>query len=229
MDKSNQFLSNSPLDFMNEIWNYEIKRFPIKRLFDVFFSLICLILGTPLYLIIALCVYCSSPGKIFYYQERIGRAGKIFRCYKFRSMYPDADKRLKEIIECDPVLRAEWNQSFKLKNDPRITFVGSFLRKTSLDELPQFWNVLKGDLSVVGPRPVIKEEFEKHFGIKGYKILSIRPGLTGLWQVSGRSDISSYKERVLLDEHYVDNHSLALDMKIILKTIPVMLNSKGAY
>lgn len=229
MDKSNQFMPDSTLVLMNELWTYETKHLPIKRLFDIFFSLICLILGAPIYLFIAGCIYFSSPGKIFYYHERLGRGGRMFRCYKFRSMYSDADIRLKEIIENDAALREEWNQSFKLKNDPRITFIGSFLRKTSLDELPQFWNVLKGDLSVVGPRPVIKEEFEKYFGVKGYKILSIRPGLTGLWQVSGRSDITSYEDRILLDEHYVDTHSLTLDMKIILKTIPVMLNSKGAY
>jgi undecaprenyl-phosphate galactose phosphotransferase len=144
-------------------------------------------------------------------------------------MYRDADNRLKELLIFNPGIRKEWESSYKLKNDPRITPVGAFLRKTSLDELPQFWNVLKGDLSIVGPRPVVKAEMEQHLGIKAYKILSIRPGLTGLWQVSGRSDIQCYEKRIELDEYYVDNRTIGLDLKLIAKTIPVMLFSKGAY
>lgn len=210
-------------------WKEEIRHIPVKRGFDILFSLIILIIGAPFFLLIALGIYLASPGKPIYAQERIGRGGKIFRCYKFRTMFPDADKKLQEILNNDSILRQEWNRTFKLKNDPRITSIGGYLRKTSLDELPQFWNVLKGDLSVVGPRPVVKEELEKYFGLKAYKILSVRPGLTGLWQISGRSDISCYQKRVQLDEFYVDNHSLALDIKIICKTIPAMINKKGAY
>lgn len=209
--------------------NYKIKHIPIKRAFDIVFSLLCLVLGLPFFLLIALFIFVSSPGKVIYSHERIGRGGKSFRCYKFRSMYLNADQRLKEILASHPLLKEEWEKNYKLKKDPRITPFGSFLRKTSFDELPQFWNVLKGDLSVVGPRPVVKEEVEKYLNVKAYKILSIRPGLTGLWQVSGRSDIACYQTRIQLDEYYVDNHSLLLDLKLILKTIPAMLFSKGAY
>lgn len=208
---------------------YEIKHIPIKRSFDIAFSLACLIIGFPIFLLIGLFVFLASPGKIIYHHERIGRGGKPFRCYKFRTMYADADCRLKEILTLHPQLHQEWEKTFKLKKDPRVTPIGHFLRKTSLDELPQFWNVLKGDLSVVGPRPVIQEEITKYYGIKGYKIFSIRPGLTGPWQVSGRSDIDSYAERIRLDEQYVDNQSFLMDLKLIAKTIPAMLFSKGAY
>jgi exopolysaccharide production protein ExoY len=209
--------------------NYDVKHIPIKRGFDIIFSLLCLIIGSPVFLLIVLFIFVTSPGKVIYSHERIGRGGKPFRCYKFRSMYPDADQRLKEILAVNPLLREEWETNYKLKNDPRITTFGSFLRKTSLDELPQFWNVLKGDLSVVGPRPVVKEEVEKYFSVKAYKILSIRPGLTGPWQVSGRSDIQCYQTRIQLDEHYVDNLSFLLDLKLIIKTVPAMVFSKGAY
>jgi exopolysaccharide production protein ExoY len=186
------------------------------------------IFTAPILIAIATMIKLSSPGYVIYSHERIGRGGRPFRCYKFRTMYADADKRLKDLLASDSLLRAEWEKKFKLKNDPRITPIGAFLRKTSLDELPQFWNVLKGDLSVVGPRPVVKEEMEKHFGQKAAKILSIRPGLTGLWQVSGRSD-TSYQERIDLDEKYINSQSLWLDIALIAKTIPAMISSRGAY
>ena len=207
----------------------QIRHIPVKRGFDIFFSLICLILGTPCFLLIALLIFFTSRGKIIYSHERIGRGGKSFRCYKFRSMYRNADQRLKTLLVANPHLQKEWEQCYKLKKDPRITPFGAFLRKTSLDELPQFWNVLKGDLSVVGPRPVVKDELEKYYHVKAYKILSIRPGLTGIWQVSGRSNIQSYNTRIQMDEYYVDHHSFRLDLKLIAKTIPAMLLSKGAY
>lgn len=205
-----------------------VKRLPLKRAFDIVFSATVLILSLPLFVIVAASIFFSSRGKIVYAHHRIGRGGRPFRCYKFRTMYPDADIRIKEILEKYPEYRKEWEQNHKLKNDPRITPIGTFLRKTSLDEFPQFWNILKGDLSVVGPRPVVKAELEKHFGAKASKILSVRPGLTGLWQISGRSD-TNYQTRILLDEQYVDNQSFLKDLKIISKTIPVMLKSKGAY
>lgn len=207
----------------------KIKHSPVKRIFDITFSLIILIAGLPLFLLIGLLILTSSPGKIIYSHPRIGRGGKSFLCYKFRTMYTDADHRLKEILDANPPLKLEWEQTFKLKYDPRITFIGTFLRKTSLDELPQFWNVIKGDLSIVGPRPVIREEVEKYLGPKASKILSIRPGLTGPWQVSGRSDINCYQKRVELDEYYVNHQSFFWDLKLIAKTIPVMISSKGAY
>jgi exopolysaccharide production protein ExoY len=213
---------------LNPVLDCKIKHIPVKRLFDILFSLSVLTIGLPVFFLIALLIFFSSPGKIIYSHERIGRGGKPFRCYKFRSMYPNADQRLKEILATNSVLKEEWEKNFKLKQDPRITPIGSFLRKTSLDELPQFWNVLKGDLSLVGPRPVVQEEISKYFGSKASKILSIRPGLTGPWQVSGRSD-ASYDKRIELDEYYVDHQSFLFDLKLIAKTIPAMLFSKGAY
>jgi exopolysaccharide production protein ExoY len=207
---------------------FKVKHIPIKRTFDILFSLLILVFLLPFFLIMLLAIRLTSKGKAIYSHERIGRGGKPFNCYKFRTMYRNADQRLQEILESDPQLREEWQKSFKLKNDPRITPIGKILRKTSFDELPQFWNVLKGDLSIVGPRPVVKEEINQYFGVKAYKILSVRPGITGLWQVSGRSD-TSYETRIHLDEKYVDNHSLLLDLKLVLKTIPCMVRSKGAY
>ncbi len=207
---------------------YKVKHIPAKRIFDIFFSLLALSFCIPVFIIVALAIRLNSKGKILFAQERIGRGGYSFKCLKFRTMYPDAEKRLHEILYNDPKLLSEWELKRKLKEDPRITPIGKFLRRTSLDELPQFWNVLKGDLSVVGPRPVVHEEIVKHFGLKAGKILSIRPGITGMWQVSGRSDLS-YTHRIKLDEKYVDNRTLALDIKLIFKTIPKMINTKGAY
>jgi undecaprenyl-phosphate galactose phosphotransferase len=143
-------------------------------------------------------------------------------------MYPDADERLRDILKCCPEKRLEWEKSHKLKNDPRITPIGKILRRTSLDEFPQFWNVLKGDLSVVGPRPVVRAELNKYYKQRAQKVLSVRPGITGLWQISGRSD-TSYERRIALDEMYVDERSLLADIKIISKTIPSMISFKGAY
>jgi len=229
MEEANSLSPCAHINLLHLPLDCKIKHIPIKRLFDICFSLFCLTIGAPLFLLIALILFITSPGKIIYSHERIGRGGKPFRCYKFRSMYADADQRLSEILNSNPQLREEWEKNYKLKNDPRITPFGAFLRKSSLDELPQFWNILKGDLSVVGPRPVVKDEITKYYHVKAYKILSIRPGLTGLWQVSGRSDVHSYEKRILMDEHYIENHSFLLDMKLIAKTIPAMLSSKGAY
>lgn len=219
----------SPIASLPLAINCKIKHIPLKRGFDILFSLLCLSIGMPIYLLIALIIFMTSPGKVIYSHERIGRGGKPFRCYKFRSMYPNADQRLQDILTANSSLCEEWKKNYKLKNDPRVTPFGAFLRKTSLDELPQFWNVLKGDLSVVGPRPVIKDEITKYYHVKAYKILSIRPGLTGIWQVSGRSNVQSYAIRMQMDEHYVDNHSFLLDIKLIVKTIPAILFSRGAY
>ncbi len=211
-----------------QLLKFKVKSIPIKRIFDVLFSLLALAICSPLFVIIALAIRFTSKGKVIFTQDRIGRGGRTFKCLKFRTMYPDAEKRLKMIFERHPQLKLEWEKQHKLKNDPRITRVGAFLRKTSLDELPQFWNVLKGDLSVVGPRPVVHEEIVKHYGMKAAKILSIRPGITGMWQVSGRSD-TSYSTRIKLDEKYVDNHSISLDLKLILRTIPKIVKTQGAY
>jgi undecaprenyl-phosphate galactose phosphotransferase len=208
--------------------SYDIRHIPIKRAFDVLFSLCALVLGLPLFLVVMLAIRFTSKGKVIYAHERIGRGGKAFKCYKFRTMYRDADQRLKSILETNSDMRQEWEASRKLKNDPRVIPLGRFLRKTSLDELPQFWNILKGDMSIVGPRPVVKAEVINYYGPKASKILSVRPGLTCLWQVSGRSD-TSYSRRIMLDEKYVDSQSFVLDMKLILNTIPCIVKSKGAY
>lgn len=218
--------ANQPFSFEN--FQCTVKHLPIKRLFDITFSSIVLLLLAPFYLLIALLIWISSPGKIFYSHERIGRGGIPFRCYKFRTMYADADCRLKDILKSNPLMHQEWEQTQKLQNDPRVTSIGKILRKFSLDELPQFWNVLKGDLSVVGPRPVLQIEVDKHFGSKAVKILSVRPGITGIWQVSGRSN-TTYAERIVLDERYIDEHDLFFDLLLIAKTIPAIVFSRGAY
>ena len=142
-------------------------------------------------------------------------------------MVPKAEERLRELLATRPDLRKEWEEKHKLLDDPRITPIGRFLRKTSLDELPQFWNVLKGDLSVVGPRAVVMEEIEQQFKEKAQDILKIRPGITGLWQVNGRS-LTTYQQRIDLDERYVKQRHLMLDLKIVFKTVPVMFKSRGA-
>lgn len=199
-----------------------------KRMFDIFFSLCILILFSPLYFLIALLIKFSSSGPIFYLSPRVGKEGKIFQCYKFRTMRMHADEVLSSLLKKDPQLKEEWETFRKLKNDPRITPIGKYLRKTSLDELPQFWNVFKGDLSVVGPRPVSEEEINNWIKEKAPKILSVRPGITGLWQTSGRSALS-LAERVRLEEAYIDNQSFFFDLLLICKTIPMVLFPKGAF
>jgi Undecaprenyl-phosphate galactose phosphotransferase WbaP len=200
-----------------------------KRLFDIVFSLLVLILFFPVYLILSLLIVCSSEGPVFYIQQRVGKNYKTFNCIKFRTMVSNADEILMQMMETSPQLRQEFESSFKLKKDPRITKIGQFLRITSLDEFPQFWNVLKGDMSVVGPRPLVASELPK-YGCHIDHILTIRPGITGLWQVSGRNDIP-YPRRVQIDMHYVKFRNLWLDLWIILKTIHVVILPKnnGAY
>ena len=200
-----------------------------KRIFDIVFSLAVLILFSPLYLVLTLAIAISSPGPIFYIQKRVGKNYKLFRCIKFRTMVDDADAVLASIMANSPELQSEFETNFKLKNDPRITPIGKFLRLTSLDEFPQFWNVLKGDMSVVGPRPLVPEEVCK-YGDRMKKVLTIRPGITGLWQVSGRNDIP-YPRRVQMDVYYVTARSWLMDFWIILKTIAVVIfpSDNGAY
>jgi Undecaprenyl-phosphate galactose phosphotransferase WbaP len=200
-----------------------------KRLFDIMFSLSVLILFAPVYLLLALSIALSSSGPIFYVQERVGKNRKMFYCLKFRTMVENADDILLEIMEKSPHLRQEFEDNFKLKQDPRITLIGRFLRMTSLDEFPQFWNVLKGDMSVVGPRPLVEEELPR-YGRYINKILTIRPGITGLWQVSGRNDIP-YPRRVQIDLYYANEKNLWMDMWIVFKTIGVVIFPKnnGAY
>ncbi len=200
----------------------------MKRFFDIVFSLFAISLFLPLSLLLVSFIKLSSRGPILYKSQRRGKDNRLIYCWKFRTMYQDADKKLEALLSCHPHLRHEWNTYYKLKSDPRVTGFGKFLRKTSLDELPQFWNVLKGDLSIVGPRPVTDDELAKYFGNKAEKILSVRPGLTGIWQTSGRN-LLTFEERIRLEEHYVDKRSIILDLLIIFKTIPLLFFPKGAF
>lgn len=198
-----------------------------KRLFDFMASLAGILLTSPLWIAMALWIRCDSPGPVFFKQQRIGRNGRAFFCYKFRSMCVDADGKLKKLLQEDPAARREWDCSFKLKKDPRITRAGRFLRRTSLDELPQLWNVLRGEMSLVGPRPIVQQEAEKYGPfIKEYH--QVRPGITGLWQVSGRSDVD-YAERVRMDSWYVHNWSVWIDMMLLWRTVRAVLKRSGAY
>lgn len=200
-----------------------------KRLFDIVFSLVILIVCSPIYLILAILIGISSPGGIFYVQERVGKNHRSFKCIKFRTMVHGADQILEDLIAESPHLKEEFENNFKLKDDPRITPIGRFLRVTSLDEFPQFWNVFRGDMSVVGPRPLVPEELER-YGNKIDKVLTVRPGITGLWQVSGRNDIP-YPQRVQIDVYYASYRNWFLDLWIIVKTIGVMIfpHKNGAY
>jgi len=217
-------------------WGYPIRHKPAKRIFDILFSLFILIVFSPLYLVISIFILISSPGPVFYISERVGRGGKMIKCIKFRTMYKNADNFLHKLLKKNNLLRNEWKKFQKLKEDPRITPVGQILRKTSLDELPQFINVLKGDLSIVGPRPFVligpkdnfHQEIKKYLEAKTEKILSIRPGITGLWQISGRSEIT-ISERLKIEEQYIENQSFWMDIYLILKTIPKIFFPKGAY
>ncbi len=201
----------------------------LKTSLDVLFALIFLIIGFPFYAIIALLVKFSSRGPIFYLQERIGKNKKLFKCIKFRTMHAEADDMFENLIRKNELLKKEFEENHKLKNDPRITSIGAFLRKTSLDEIPQFINVLRLEMSIVGPRPIVEDEMQK-YGNSINKVLSIKPGITGLWQVSGRNNLS-YQRRVFLDCLYVNNISLLIDLRIILRTFGVILfpHDRGAY
>jgi lipopolysaccharide/colanic/teichoic acid biosynthesis glycosyltransferase len=171
----------------------------------------------------------EDNGPVFYKHSRVMESGKKFNCLKFRTMHVNAHQRLKGLFEKNPALRDEWERTYKLKNDPRVTRVGKFLRKTSLDELPQFLNVLAGHMSVVGARPVVPEELDKYYKESALTYCATKPGITGLWQTGKRSDTVNYHERVALDRWYVSNCSSWLDIKIIFKTIRSMVKTKGAY
>jgi Undecaprenyl-phosphate galactose phosphotransferase WbaP len=216
-----------------------MRRMPrlFKRIFDIVFASLLLVLLLPLFVIIYALIRLSSSGPAFYGQTRIGREGSTFRLWKFRSMLVNADEVLRFHLDREPALRSEWERDRKLRNDPRITMIGRFIRKTSLDELPQLWNVVRGDMSLVGPRPIpigeiagyreafaeivrYREEFDVYKGV--------RPGLTGMWQVSGRNN-TTYLERVQFDEYYVRNWSIWLDLYILSRTCKTVLLSEGVY
>ena len=200
-----------------------------KRGFDVIFSLLVLFLSSPLMLLISLLIKVEDWGPVIYRHKRITAAGKEFDCLKFRTMRVGAEKELQELLNTEPTLKEEWEQTFKLKNDPRITRIGKILRKTSLDEFPQFINVLKGDMSVVGARPIVGGELTAFYRESAGRYCSMKPGITGPWQVSKRSDIDDYQERVNLDDWYILNYSLWTDIKIIFRTVYIMFKRDGAY
>lgn len=198
----------------------------VKKLLDLSILFFAGLILLPFICIVAVLVKLSSPGPVFYGHERIGRAGKKIRVWKFRSMEINAEEKLEKVLAENPEYQKEWNESFKLTNDPRVTPIGRFLRKSSLDELPQLFNVLMGDMSFIGPRPVTDDEILK-YGENFTYIFSVKPGLSGMWQVSGRSD-TDYAERVAFDSYYIQNWSIWLDIWLIFKTIGVVLTGKGA-
>jgi len=223
LDKRLTYIGSIPF-FILEEPQMRLRYVFLKRFFDILGSLVgCAITGI-LYVIFGIAIKAESDGPVIFSQERIGKNGRTFRMYKFRSMYQDAEERKKELLEQNEM---EGGKMFKIKDDPRITHVGRFIRKYSIDEFPQFVNVLKGDMSLVGTRPPTPDEFRQYDSYHKRR-LSMKPGITGMWQVSGRSDIKDFEEVVKLDCEYIDNWSLLLDLKIILKTIVQVFRHKGA-
>ncbi|PHR94187.1 MAG: hypothetical protein COA69_00900 [Robiginitomaculum sp.] len=198
-----------------------------KRIFDLVFATSMLLMLAPLMVVIACLIRFQDGGKSVYSQDRIGGNGKVFKCLKFRSMIINSKEVLEELLATDPVAAADWEKNQKLKHDPRVTHLGAFIRKTSLDELPQLWNIIRGEMSLVGPRPIVENEVKKYGEFFDY-YKSVKPGITGLWQVSGRSG-TTYDERVQFDVTYAKTTSFWTDIKIVLGTVPAVLFSKGAY
>lgn len=206
-----------------------LRRWPArltKRLFDLVSATALLVLLSPILLLIAFALKLEG-GNIFFAHQRIGKNGRKFDCYKFRSMVPNAEELLNQLLAANPALQVEWQREHKLKDDPRVSKLGDFLRRTSLDELPQLLNVLKSEMSLVGPRPIVQEELQRYGSEKSYYLM-VRPGMTGLWQVSGRNDVD-YETRVYLDAWYVKNWSLWYDLAILFKTVKVVFSRDGAY
>ncbi|MGH2586989.1 MAG: sugar transferase [Dehalococcoidia bacterium] len=194
-----------------------------KRCLDILFALSLLIATAPVWLIVAVVIRLTSPGPVLYRQVRVGKGGNLFNCYKFRTMRADADALLAQ----DPKLARAFEKSWKLEDDPRITSVGRLLRRSSIDELPQILNVLRGDMSMVGPRPVQSRELEEQFGSAADVVTSVKPGLTSLWSVSGRS-LTSYDERIKLELEYVRRRGFGFDLLVMLRTIPAVVTGRGA-
>ncbi len=198
----------------------------LSRFLDILIASVALVFFLPLFAVIALAIKLTDPGPVFFGHRRIGLGGKSFRCWKFRSMVVDAEARLEAILTQNPEAAREWAEHQKLTDDPRVTRLGNFLRRSSLDELPQLFNVLMGEMSIVGPRPIVETEaarYGHHFAL----YCLVRPGITGLWQISGRSDIH-YFERVLLDVRYVSSRTTLRDIRIILLTVPSVLAARGS-
>ena len=206
-----------------------LRRWPArltKRVFDTLSAILLLVLLSPLMLLIGLLIR-QDGGPALFAHPRIGKRGRVFNCYKFRTMVVDAEQQLEQLLQQSPDLRAQWDNERKLRHDPRVSRLGNFLRKSSLDELPQLINVIRGEMSLVGPRPVVRTELPRYGDQVGYYLM-VRPGMTGLWQVSGRNDVD-YDSRVYLDSWYVKNWSLWYDLIILLKTVNVVLKRTGAY
>lgn len=198
-----------------------------KRGFDILAASMALVFLSPIFLLISLLVKMSDGGAVFYGHRRVGHNGRSFRCLKFRTMRVDGDRVLQQYLKANPDAYEEWRTTRKLKDDPRVTVVGTVLRKLSLDELPQLFNILRGEMSIVGPRPVVEDELELYEAAAAY-YLQTRPGLTGLWQVSGRNDVS-YAARIAFDSQYVRTWSLTNDVIIVARTIPAVCLSRGSY
>ncbi|WOJ88576.1 sugar transferase [Methylocapsa polymorpha] len=199
----------------------------VKRIFDYIVSLLTIVITSPLFALVALALKLTEPGPIIFRQVRVGFGGRPFICFKFRTMCVDSEYVLAALLDADPNARAEWEASRKLVNDPRITPLGRFLRQSSLDELPQLVNILRGEMSLVGPRPIVPAEMSR-YGDRLELYLSARPGLTGAWQVSGRSDCG-YDKRVELDANYVSNWRFPIDLSILLRTVSAVIERKGSY
>lgn len=199
----------------------------LKRAIDVVGALLALVFLSPLLLLCSILILVRDPGPLLFTQQRLGKDGRLFRCYKFRSMIVNADQVLHTLLSSDARARLEWERLHKLKVDPRITKLGRFLRMSSIDELPQFLNVVKGDMSLVGPRPIVPEEAVR-YGRFLRNYLDVKPGLTGLWQVNGRNN-TTYRRRIAFDIFYSKNRSFALDLWILGKTVPAILKREGSY
>ena len=220
-DDNNKVLEQKEKKTFNEI-TYSF----LKRTVDITASAAALLLLSPVFLVTSLAIRKDSDGPAMFTQKRIGKDGKLFEIYKFRTMVPDADKKLFELLDKDEKAREEYKVNKKLKNDPRITKVGNFLRKTSIDELPQLINVLKGDMSLVGPRPYLPRE-KKDMGDYYNTIIESKPGITGLWQVSGRSN-TTFEQRLEFDKEYTENKGFLYDMELLTKTVGVVVKKNGA-
>jgi lipopolysaccharide/colanic/teichoic acid biosynthesis glycosyltransferase len=209
-----------------KVWRILDARF-IKRVFDVAASVLGVLFLCPFFALIAILIVSDSPGGIFYYQPRLGAGGKIFRLIKFRTMCQAPDQMLEEKLRLQPALKSEWSRYQKLKSDPRVTRIGRFLRRFSLDELPQLWNVMKGEMSLVGPRPILIQQ-RRIYGQAYNEYVQVFPGITGLWQVSGRNE-TTFARRVELDREYIQRWSLRLDIYILFKTFKTIFRQQGAY
>jgi lipopolysaccharide/colanic/teichoic acid biosynthesis glycosyltransferase len=212
--------------------DYSLSSRPLRRFsgfspLDMMLAVVLLVFFAPIMLVVAGLVYLQDGGPVFFAHRRLGYGGQTFRCMKFRSMAVDAEARLERLLEQSAEARAEWAQDHKLKNDPRITPLGAFLRRSSLDELPQLFNVLRGEMRFVGPRPIVQAEVAR-YGRRFRDYCSVRPGITGLWQVSGRNDLS-YRRRVAIDSVYARVRSAKLDLKILVMTLPAVLLKRGSY